>query len=309
MRLKIDHSIAICCCLAILLCLPLAQATAGTRRTRMIVSTKWLAGQLKNREVIVLQVGASRESYDEGHIPGARFVPFSEIVMPRDGVLNELPPVEKLSALFTRLGVGDRARMVIYGDLNGLAATRTFFTLDYLGQADRAAILDGGLEKWKAEGRPLEKTAPTYQPGGFTPRLNPSLVVKLETMRDLSWVATNIDDSNILIIDSRSPDVYAGSAEKKTGHIPGAVNWFWMDHLSGTTVRTMKPIAGLRKIYASLGVRPERRIVTYCNSGMQSSHTYFTLRYLGVDALVYDASMPEWSKAPGALIISGPARK
>ena len=309
MRLKIDRSIASCFCLIILLCLPLVQATAGTRRTRMLVSTKWLTGQLKNPEVIVLQVGASRESYDEGHIPGARFVPFSEIVMPRDGVLNELPPVEKLAGLFTRLGVGNRARMVIYGDLNGLAATRTFFTLDYLGHAERAAILDGGIEKWKAEGYPLEKMASTYQPSGFTPRLNPSLVVKLETMRDLSWVAANVNDSNALIIDSRSPDVYAGSAEKKTGHIPGAVNWFWMDHLSGTNYRTMKPIAELRKIYASLGVRPDRRIVTYCNSGMQSSHTYFTLRYLGIDALVYDASMTEWSKAPGTLVISGPARK
>jgi len=309
MRLKIGRSIASCFCLIILLCLPLVQATAGTRRTRMLVSTKWLAGQLKNPEVIVLQVGASRESYDEGHIPGARFVPFSEIVMPRDGVLNELPPVEKLAGLFTRLGVGDRARMVIYGDLNGLAATRTFFTLDYLGHAERAAILDGGIEKWKAEGYPLEKMASTYQPSGFTPRLNPSLVVKLETMRDLSWVAANVNDSNALIIDSRSPDVYAGSAEKKTGHIPGAVNLFWMDHLSGSNYRTMKPITELRKIYTSLEVRPDRRIVTYCNSGMQSSHTYFTLRYLGIDALVYDASMTEWSKAPGTLVISGPARK
>lgn len=285
----------------------LLSAEAGPRRNQL-VSTAWLARQLGRPAVIVLHVAADRKSYDEGHIPGARFVPFNEIVTPRDGVTNELPPVESLQRLFTRLGIGEQARLVVYGDLNGLAATRTLFTLAYLGHLERSAILDGGLEKWKAEARPLEKASPNFTPASFTPRPNPTLVAGIDQMRDLSWVAANVVRANVTIIDSRSAEVYAGDAAKKTGHIPGAVNLYWMENLNGRD-GALKPLDQLKKLYGALGLSPGQRIVSYCNSGMQASHTWFILHYLGYDSQLYDGSMGEWSKSANTSIVSGPARR
>src|SRR3712207_6400249 len=103
---------------------------------------------------VILHVGRNRADYDAGHIPGARWVPLSSIVTERNGVPNELPSVEALDAVFEAAGVSDGSRVVVYGDMGGLSAGRAFFTLDYLGLPP--AVLDGGLEAWRAAGRPVE---------------------------------------------------------------------------------------------------------------------------------------------------------
>lgn len=292
--------------------LSLGANAAGIKpRREMLVSAKWLAKRLGRSEIAILHIAPDRQSYDKGHIPGARFVPLSEIIIARDGLPNELPPVAELQKLFIRLGVGETGRIILYGEPNALSATRTLLTLAYLGHDARAAILDGGLEVWKAENRPLEKDSPAITPATFTPRLNPGLLINHQAVRDLSWLAANTEGAAVTIIDSRSADVYAGSAEKKTGHIPGAVNLFWMDHFEKKPGHAgkMRPIEDLRRDYASIGVAPRRLIATYCNTGMQSSHTWFTLRYLGYDVLLYDGSMTEWSRIAGAPVVSGKSPK
>jgi len=282
-----------------------ASDVTGQRR-EMLVNTEWLAKRLERQEVIVLHIAPDRESYDRGHIPGARFVPLGEIIIARDGIPNELPPVDALCKLFTRLGVGGKKRIVLYGEPGPLSATRTFFTLAWLGHAGRGAVLDGGLAKWKAEGRPLEQSTTPFEPAPFTPRLDPGLVVRLEAMRDLSWIAANLEQPNVTIIDSRASDVYAGSTEKKTGHIPGAVNRYWMDALEKDS-GILRPAEELRRGYQRIGASQKQLIATYCNTGMQSSHTWFVLRYLGFESLLYDGSIGEWSRASNTPIVSGPA--
>ncbi len=284
-----------------------AIVNAGTvpkPRRELLVSTKWLAKQLGRKEVVVLHVAPDRQSYEKGHVPGARFVALGEIIIARDGLPNELPPLADLHKLFTRIGVGGKGRIIIYGEPNALSATRTLFTLEYLGHGERGAILDGGLERWKAENRPLERETPVFAPASFRPSLNPGMIIDQRTMQNLSWQTTSIDNGMVTIIDSRAADVYAGSAEKRTGHIPGAVNLYWMNHFDAGT-GTMRPIDDLRREYLGIGVTPDRLIATYCNTGMQSSHTWFTLKYLGYDVLLYDGSMTEWSRLPGAPIVSG----
>lgn len=286
-----------------------AMAQARPVRGHMLVSPAWLAGQLKNPRVVVLHIARDRKSYDEGHIPGARFVAFGDIVVTRDGLPNEIPPVEDLRRLFTNLGVGDRSRIILYGDSNGLAATRTYFTLDYLGHGERAALLDGGLEKWKAEKRALETTAPTFEPVEMTPRLRPAVAVKMDAVKDISWVAANLEKPDVAIIDSRPAEQYVGTDAPRSGHIPGAANLFWMNHLVGKDDLSMKPAAELKKMYRELGLQPNQKVVTYCNSGVQATHSYFTLKYLGYDVTMYDASMTEWSKAANAPMVKGKERK
>ena len=130
----------------------------------MLVSTSWLQEHLADVDLVTLYVGRDRSAYDAGHIPGARFVALDDLVEQHGDSLNDLPPVAKLQAVFENAGIGNDARIVLYGDGGGLLAARAYFTLDYLGHADRAALLDGGIEKWRAEGKPLERQMRSIPP-------------------------------------------------------------------------------------------------------------------------------------------------
>ncbi len=290
-----------------------AKTMAPQVRSQMLVTTDWLAQHLNDPKVVLLHIARESAHYEAGHIPGARFVAWSDLVATRNGVANELPPVEQLQKLFERLGVGDEARIVLYGDATGLSAARAYFTLDYLGHGDRAALLDGGLEKWKAEKRPLATEAPEIKPARFTVRLNPQVIVGLEVMRDLSWMAAQSDRPEVALIDSRPPHDYAGSpaleGRPRTGHIPGSVNLYWMQHLQSRENPQLLPVAELRKLYEAVGARPGQKVVTYCNTGVQASHGYFVAKYLGYDVAMYDGSFSEWGKAEGTPVATSKERK
>jgi thiosulfate/3-mercaptopyruvate sulfurtransferase len=279
-------------------------APAAEVRTDMLVSTSWLAEHLKDANIVILQVSRDRKVFDEGHIPGARFLALTDIAITRDGILNELPPAATLKAIFERAGVSDNSRVILYGDTSVLPATRAYFTLDYLGH-DSTALLDGGLPKWTKESRPLAKDNPEVKAGRFTPRPRPEVVVNINAAKDLSFAATNAPGSAPILLDARTANEFNGgtaasSEIPRPGHIPGAANVYWMDGQVSKTDMTLLPAADLRKLYESAGVKPDRPAVTYCNTGMQASQSYFTLKYLGYDTRMYDGSFSEWSNAKEA---------
>lgn len=279
-------------------------APAPEVRTDMLVSTGWLAQHLKDANIVILQVARDRKVFDQGHIPGAQFLALTDIAITRDGILNELPPAATLKTIFERAGVSDNSRVILYGDTSVLPATRAYFTLDYLGH-ESAALLDGGLPKWKKESRPLAKDDPEVKPGHFTPRPRPEVVVNINAAKDLSFAATNAPNSAPILVDARTANEFSGgtaasSEIPRPGHIPGAANVYWMDGQVSKTDMTMLPAADLRKLYESAGVKPDRPAVTYCNTGMQASQSYFTLKYLGYDTRMYDGSFSEWSNAKDA---------
>ncbi len=301
---------ATCLCVAAaILATAQTKSAAPKVRSELIVSTDWLAKHLTDKNVFVLHVAREQKAFEAGHIPGARFVSLGDLLASREGVANELPPVEQLQKVFEAAGIGDKGRIILYGDNNGLAAARAFFTLDYLGHGDRAALLDGGLEKWKAEKREVKTQAASQTAAKFTPRPRPEVLVKLAAMRDLSWVAANVAETSVGIIDARPEEQYVGAANTRTGHIPGAANLYWMKHLTSASDLTMKPASELQKMFAEAGLKPGQKVVAYCNSGVQASHAYFTLKYLGYDVSMYDASFSEWSKAEGTAVVSGKERK
>src|SRR5687768_10613795 len=282
-------------------------------RSEMIVSTAWLAAHLNDPKVVVLHVARERGHFDEGHIPGARFVGWGEITATRDGVPNELAPVADLQKLFERLGIGNDARIVLYGDNSGLSAARAYFTLDYLGHAERAALLDGGLEKWKAEHRTISTDEVEAKTARFTPQVRASRVTNLDVVRDFSWIATNVTSPSVALIDARPVEEYTGAKPgdgvPRGGHIPGAVNVFWMQNVLSRQNPVLRSVAELRKLYEEAGALNGRTIVTYCRTGGQASHAYFTLKYLGYDVVMYDGSFFEWSNTEGTPVAAGPERK
>jgi thiosulfate/3-mercaptopyruvate sulfurtransferase len=305
--------------LAAILCLPTLISVKGGAQTgksaqpqvrsEMLVSTDWLAKRLNDRDVFVIHVAAERKHFDDGHIPGARFLSSKEILTTRNGIANELPAVADLQKVFEQLGVGDTGRIIIYGENSPLLAARVYFTLDYLGHGDRAALLDGGIEKWKAEKFPVETQTVKAEPARFTPRPQPQIVAGLAAMRDLSRLAATSDDAEVAIIDARPEEQYIGNQTQRGGHIPGATNIYWVAHLLSRENPTMKPPSELSKIYEAAGLKAGQKAVTYCNTGMQASHAYFTLKYLGYDVMMYDGSFSEWSSAEGAQIVKGKEKK
>lgn len=282
-------------------------------RAEMLVSTGWLAGHLNDPKVVVLHVARERAHYDAGHIPGARFVGWGEITATRDNVPNELAPVADLQRVFERLGVGDDARVALYGDGAGLSAARAYFTLDYLGHGGRAALLDGGLEKWKAERRAVSTERVEPKAARFTPRVRAGVVTNLDVVRDLSWTATNVAAPSVALIDARPVEEYTGAKPgdgvPRGGHIPGASNVFWMQNVVSRENPALRPAAELRRLYEGAGAAPGRAIVAYCRTGGQASHAYFTLKYLGYDVLMYDGSFFEWSNTEGTPVAVGRERK
>jgi thiosulfate/3-mercaptopyruvate sulfurtransferase len=286
----------------------------STVRSQMLVTTDWLAKNLTNPNVIVLQVGREQKDYLAGHIPGARFLPLSALVITRHNNVNELPPIDKLKTLFANLGVNNDSRVILYGDNYNLLAARAYFTLDYLGFGDNAALLDGGLDKWKAEKRSLATVALEIKPGNFTPRVNPNVLAVRDVVRDVSWTTAHLDAPNYALIDARPNDEYTGakadSSLAKNGHIPGAVSIYWMEkNLVSRENPVLKPLKELRQIYEAVGVTKDKKVVSYCRSGVQATHTYFVARYLGYEVAMYDGSFSEWVTLEGAPVITGDKAK
>ncbi len=278
------------------------RADSGDARVRhhreFLASTDWLAAHLRDGGVVVVQVGRTDSAYRAGHVPGARFLPLAAVATTVAGVPNEFPPPGTMAAAFRNLGAGDRERVVLYGDDAGLLAARAWVALDLLGHTDRAAILDGGLAKWTAEGRALETAPRAGSPAPFTARWRGNGVVGAE------WVRAHLGDSTVVFVDARARDQYAGAAGARSGHLPGASDLFWMAALVSRDDPVLKPMHALHEeLWKATGAdRPGvRTVVTYCQTGMQASHAYFVARYVGYpDVRLYDGSMAEWSALPAA---------
>ena len=263
---------------------------SAATHSEMLVSTAWLAEHLNDPKLVILQVSANRIAYDAGHIPGARFIPLSDLVVTRNGVPNELPETPALQKVLEAAGVADDSHVVLYGDTSVLPATRAYFTLDYLGHGGHASLLDGGLGKWNAEKRTVTKDLPSVAPGRLTPHVQPGTLMQFEQVSELSRQSGT--PQSAVLLDVRSAADFSG---EKGSHIPNSINANWVDNQLSPQDQTLKPEAELRKIYDGLGIKPNVSVVTYCNSGMQASESYFTLKYLGYDVKLYDGSMSEWT--------------
>lgn len=269
-------------------------AGAGEPAGGILVSPSWLADQLQDPSLVVLHVANLRADYDSGHIPGARFLwPTWLAESTPEGTL-EMPPVKALERALEQVGVSDDSRVVICHTLGDVsAAARVYITLDRLGMGDRARILDGGLEAWKAEGRPVTGEAPKYRRGKFTPRINENVMV------DLKYVAERYRNEGVRLLDGRPASYFnarASASVVRGGHIPGAASVPYSS-LVDSTDRYL-PLDTLRTRFAAAGVHPGEEIIAYCQIGRSACPVYVAARMLGFDVRFYDGSFEEWSRHP-----------
>ncbi|MGQ0643116.1 MAG: sulfurtransferase, partial [Gemmatimonadaceae bacterium] len=250
---------------------------------------------LNDPDVVVLHVGTDAV-YRAGHIAGARFIAVTTIAPERNGTPFELADTPVLEAAFEAAGVSDRSHVVIYTDAGILQAARAFFTLDYVGHR-RVSLLDGGLDIWKLEGRPLNSEVPTVATGSLTVRAQADRLVTAD------WLNQRLQDPAIVLLDARTSSEYSGQvpgsfAPPRPGHIPGAYNLFWRDMVLSATDQRLKDRETLRAAYAAVGATAGKRVVSSCITGVLSSVNYFVARYLGLDVSLYDGSFLEWSRRP-----------
>jgi thiosulfate/3-mercaptopyruvate sulfurtransferase len=282
--------------------LPVAMHAQAARFDSPVVSAQWLSEHLNDPTVVVLHLASIRRDYSTGHIPGARFLWFNDVAPSNPDLNTELPSVAKLDSLFESLGVSDNSRVVIYGQTMSPVVARVYMTLDYLGAGDRAALLDGGLAAWKAEGRPISTETPTVARGKFTPRVNTDAVVNAD------FVKANINKPGVRILDARTPNFYTGEGGggPRPGHVESAQNipFTTLTDSSGK----FKDKAALSAMFTAAGVQPADRVVTYCHVGQQASLLFLAARYVGLKASLYDGSFEDWSSRDDTPIV-GPVKK
>lgn len=279
-----------------------------------LVSTEWLAAHLGDPHVRVLdssfkQPGVSptaRADYDAGHIPGAVFFDIDDVAEPGTSLPHMIPSAERFAEKMAERGIGNDDKVIVY-DANGLSsAGRAWWLLRLFGH-DNVALLDGGLPKWKAEGRPLETATPSVPQRRFTARFDPTLV------RGKDDVLANVASGRELVVDARSAGRFEGSAEetwpgRRRGHIPASRN-LPFDQVTDPATKQLKDAAALAALFAKAGVDFDKPVVASCGSGVTACALAFAAFLIGHDRVaIYDGSWSEWGLPDGPPIETGPAQ-
>lgn len=279
-------------------------------RGRYVVETDWLGEHLSAPDLVVVDGSLhlptsgrnARNEYEQAHIPGALFFDMDDIADETSDLPHMLPSPAKFASKVKRLGIGDGMRVVAYDSVGLYSAARVWWMFRTMGHED-VAVLNGGLKKWRAEGRPLTDAETAKRPEvHFTPRMNAGLVRDLDDMKSI------VRNGSEQIADARSPGRFLGTeaeprAGLRSGHMPGAVNL----HYAALTNDdgTLKSESELREIISAAGIDLAKPVTTTCGSGVTAGVVALALALVGrPDAAVYDGSWTEWGdEASGGAVV------
>ena len=273
---------------------------AGYVHPESLVSTAWLAQHLADPDLRVvdasyylpMQNRSARAEYDQRHIPGAVFFDIDEIADTSSSLPHMLPSPEKFASRVRKLGLGDGNRIVIYDSQGLFSAARVWWEFRVFGHKD-VAVLDGGLPKWIAEGRPVDDQPPQPRERHFTARLDHSQI------RDKAQMMANLSAKRDQVVDARpagrfharEPEVWPG---RRSGHIPGSHNLPYVELLNATD-KTLLPAEQISARFRGAGIDLARPVVASCGSGVTAAVLALGLHLIGHrDVAVYDGSWAEW---------------
>jgi thiosulfate/3-mercaptopyruvate sulfurtransferase len=276
-----------------------------------LVDTDWLADHLGDPSVKVLDAtwrmpsdpADPKADFEAVHIPGARFFPIDEIADRTTDLPHMAPPAAQFAEQVGALGIGDGDTIVIYDQQGLFSAARAWWTFRLFG-AEEVYVLDGGLPKWRAEGRPLESgPAPKPVAATFTPQMHPELV------RDVEDVRAGLEHK-AQVLDARPAARFRGEAAEpraglRSGHMPGALNLPFGELIEGGRLKSPEEIQALVE---AAGVDLGRAVTTTCGSGLTAAILALALARLGRwDTPVYDGSWTEWGGRSDTPVVSGDA--
>ena len=278
----------------------------------MLVSTEWLEAELGAPDLRIIDATLflashgrdARAEFEAEHIPGAVFLDLDEVVDSDNPAPHMLPPEAKFASRMQSLGLGDGSRFVVYDNTPLHSSARAWWMLKTFG-AHYAAILDGGMAKWKAEGRPVEAGRPHVRHAHFSPLFDGREVA------DKGFVSSILGAGSHELVDARSAGRFTGEeAEPRPGlplgHIPGSKNLPQGQLFNADN--TWKQGDALRAAFDAAGVDLARPLVTTCGSGITAAVLLFGARLLGKeDVMLYDGSWSEWGADPATPKATGAA--
>ena len=273
-----------------------------------LVSTEWLAAHLGEADLKVVDSSwhmpangrSGRHEYRAAHIPGAVFLDIDEVADKSNPAPHAMPDADGFGAAMSALGINRGDRIVVYDSSPLRTAARGWFMLRHFG-AERVAILDGGFQKWMAEGRPTENGEPAPREASFDAVERDEIVTKQQLLGGvgLPWV----DARRRPRFEGSEPDPRPGVAP---GHAPGARNLPFSSLYREDG--TFKPMEELKRLFAGAGIDPARPFVASCGSGVTANSLIFAAHLLGnEDTRLYDGSWSEWGADPATPKVLGPA--
>ncbi|MBA3878738.1 MAG: 3-mercaptopyruvate sulfurtransferase [Sphingobium sp.] len=263
-----------------------------------LVTTEWLANELSATDLRVVDASYflpehkrdAAADYEAGHIPGAVFMDLAEIADLSNPLPSMLPSPEKFASRMQSLGLGDGSRIVLYDDSPLHTSARAWWMLRTFGAHD-VAILDGGLAKWKAEGRPLTSGKESLRHRHFTVWADDKGVRTLDQMK------ANLDSGAEQVVDARNPARFTGEEPDPrpathAGHIPGSKNLHYATLFNADG--TWKSKDELKAAFDAAGIDLSKPLVATCGSGITAGVLVFAAHLLGNSAALYDGSWSEW---------------
>jgi len=271
-------------------------ATPGYVHPEVLVETSWVAEHLNDPSIRLIEADEDVLLYEVGHLPGA--VKLDWHVDVQDPLARDFVDQQDFEKLMSRWGISNDTTIVLYGDKNNWYAAYSFWLFTMFGHQN-LKIMNGGRQKWEAEGQAFTKDIPQFAPTTYHAHPRDE---SIRAYRD--DVLSGLKDANRRLIDVRSPQEYTGElihmvnypqeGAQRGGHIPTAKSIPWAT--AANADGTFKSADELRQIYSGKDVTPDRDVVTYCRIGERSAHTWFALTYLLGYPRVrnYDGSWTEW---------------
>jgi thiosulfate/3-mercaptopyruvate sulfurtransferase len=277
----------------------------------LLISTEELAARISDKSIVIcdcrhdlMDLEKGRRAYAEGHIPGAHFLHLdSDLSGAKNGQngRHPLPNVEAFAKTMGSIGVDKSKHVIAYDDTGGPYAARLWWLLRWLGH-DNVSILDGGINKWASENRPVDRITPNATPANFlaTPRAGTSV--------DANFILANLAKATSIVVDARAPERYRGETEPidpVAGHIPGALNRVFKNNLNADG--TFKSASTLRQEFtALLGTHSANEVINQCGSGVTACHNLFAMEIAGLSgSKLYPGSWSEWCASPARPVAKG----
>jgi len=270
----------------------------------VLVTTEWVAQNLTNPKLRLVEVDVDTSAYDQGHVPGAAGWNWQTEL--QDMVRRDLVDRAAFEQLLGRTGITNDTTVIVYGDNNNWFAAWAFWQLKYYGHGD-VRIMNGGRKKWLEEKRPITTEAPKITPATYNAK-DPDKLIRAR--RDEVFAVLD-RRSDAQLVDVRSVDEFTGKiiappgmteTAQRGGHIPGAASIPWAQAVNEDG--TFKNADALTQLYRGKGITGQKEVIAYCRIGERSSHTWFVLKYLlGYERVRnYDGSWTEWGNLVGAPI-------
>jgi len=277
---------------------------ADYARPEYLVATQWVADNLNNPKLRLVEVDVDTAAYDTGHVPGAVGWNWKRDL--ETELVRNIAAKEEVEQLLAKSGIGNDTTIVLYGDNNNWFAAYALWVLQHYGHQD-CKLMNGGRKKWIDEGRPTSTEAPSYAKASYKAKAPDA---SIRALRD--YVLDRVGKSNVGMVDVRSPREFSGEllapenlpqeGSQRGGHIPGAKNIVWSQAVNEDG--TFKSADELAQLYQGQGITPDKEIIAYCRIGERSSHTWFVLKHLlgYPNVRNYDGSWTEWGSIIGVPI-------